>query len=41
VVEILERTVVIDKDRRSSLAKHLDLPDLSDVKLLELAEADR
>jgi hypothetical protein len=31
----------IDKDRLGSLAKQLDLPGLSDAKLLELAEAVR
>jgi hypothetical protein len=35
------RWQVIDKDRLGSLAKQLDLPELSDAKLLELAEAAR
>ena len=35
------RRQVIDKDRLGSLAKQLDLPELSDAKLLELAEAAR
>jgi Zn-dependent peptidase ImmA (M78 family) len=35
------RRQVIKKDRLSSLAKELELPDLSDAQLLELAEAAR
>ena len=35
------RRQVINKERIGSLAKQLDLPDLSEAKLLELAEAAR
>ena len=35
------RRQVIDKDRLGSLAKQLDLPELSDAKFFELAEAAR
>jgi hypothetical protein len=35
------RRQVIKKDRLGSLAKELDLPDLSEAQLRELAEAAR
>ena len=35
------RRQVIDKDRLGSLAKQLHLPELSETRLLELAEAAR